>query len=269
MTGEIRLEHDGDRAIITLDQPERLNALSSPMWTQLRDVLGTLGSDPPRVLILTGTGEHFCAGMDLQPGHALLDAILETAKTQDIARARAILTELGAIVNLLASFPAPTIAAIEGVCVGAGLELALACDLRVMSRAAVVGFPETRIGFIPDIGGTARAIERLGAGRAALLVLSGRRISGEEAARWGLAECLEDRGGAMDGASSLADDILAGSPAAISQALQVLRLAPNAPLADALAIEREAAIAAMLSGDCVEGIKAFFEKRQPIWPKDR
>jgi enoyl-CoA hydratase len=203
--------------------------------------------------------------MDLQPGHALLDAIRTTAQNKDAQQASEILSDLSATIDLIASFPAPTIAAVEGSCVGAGLEIALACDLRVMARTAVVAFPETRVGFIPDLGGTARAVQRLGAGGAALLILTGRRINADTAHALRLTEALADTGEALAEAYRLADEILAGAPIAIEQALQVLRLAPDLVLADALAVEKEAGVAALLSGECLEGIDAFLERRTPQW----
>ena len=265
MAGDILLSRTGDRVTITLSQPARCNALDSGMWTKLRETLGELGTHPPRVLIVTGAQGHFSAGMDLQPGHALLDAIRETGESQDADRANTLLSELRSATDLLASFPAPTIAAIEGSCVGAGLEIALACDIRVMSKTSTVGFPETRLGFIPDIGGTARAVHRIGASKAALLVLSGRRLDGEKAQALGLAEVLVETGEATQQAELLAEEILAGAPTAIQQALQVLRLSAQLPLADALAVEKEAAIATLLSGECVEGINAYMARRTPVW----
>jgi len=265
MAGEILLERSGDRATITLAQPSRRNAMDSCMWSELRDTLGELGSDPPRVLVVTGANGHFSAGMDLQPGHALLDAIRTTAQNKDAQQASEILSDLSATIDLIASFPAPTIAAVEGSCVGAGLEIALACDLRVMARTAVVAFPETRVVFIPDLGGTARAVQRLGAGGAALLILTGRRINADTAHALRLTEALADTGEALAEAYRLADEILAGAPIAIEQALQVLRLAPDLVLADALAVEKEAGVAALLSGECLEGIDAFLERRTPQW----
>jgi enoyl-CoA hydratase len=261
----VRLVCEGNIATLTLSRPERRNAIGAVLWEELRERLAEAADSPPRVLLLTGEGGHFSAGLDLKPDNPWLARILPIVKHGDASGARALVQELKSVCDLVAAFPAPTIAAIEGACVGAGLELALACDLRVASRDAHFTLPELRLGMVADLGGTARLTRLVGPGRAALLALAGRAWSGVVAQQAGCIEILCDPGEALTAARSLAEDIRAAAPTGAAGVLHLLRTAQDLDLADALVLETEAGANALLSGEPLEGLAARAAQRRPVW----
>ena len=264
-TGRVLLEWNQEIATLTLSQPERRNALNQAMWSELRSCLHEAADNPPRALLVTGSGGHFSAGADLQPDNPMFAQLLKTIQQKDSSAARRLIRELKATADLLAAFPAPTIAAIEGNCVGGGLELALACDIRVAAHSARLGLPEVRLGFIPDIGGTARLTHLLGPGRAAEMILTARLVKAEEALFIGLCQRLCADGEALTTAQQMAEDIRHGGPEAVRLALQTIRQAPDLGLHAAQEVETEAAVGAMTSGEVLEGATAFLQKRPPRW----
>jgi len=263
--GEIVLRREGGIARLIVERPERRNAVDAALWEALRARVVEAADDPPRVLVLSGAGGHFCAGLDLKPDNPLLARVVPIAQRRDAEAARRLIRELKSVCDLLAAFPAPTIAAIEGACVGIGLELALACDLRVAAADATLSLPEIRLGLVPDLGGTVRAARLLGPGRAALLALAGRPLRGEDAARIGLVELLAEPGQALALADAVAADIVAGAPHAARGILHVLRSAADLDLGDALVLETEAGANALLSGEPLEGLAARAGGRRPAW----
>ncbi|MFH1470051.1 MAG: enoyl-CoA hydratase/isomerase family protein [Pseudomonadota bacterium] len=261
----VRLEHDGSIATITLSRPERRNAVGATLWEQLRERLVEAADAPPRALLITGEGGHFSAGLDLKPDNPLLVRVLPVVQQRDAAGARALIQELKSVCDLVAAFPAPTIAAIEGACVGIGLELVLACDLRVASREAHFGLPELRLGLAPDLGGTVRLTRLVGPGRAALLALAGRGWSGTEAHHAGLVEVLCEPDAVLVEARRLAEDIQRGAPTGAQGVLHVIRTAQDLEISDALVLETEAGANALLSGEPLEGLAARAAHRRPAW----
>jgi enoyl-CoA hydratase/carnithine racemase len=263
--GTILLERDAGIATITLDRPRRRNAISAGFWEALRERLIEAADDPPRVLVITGTSGHFSAGLDVKPDNPLLARVLPIVQTKDADGARALVRELKSVCDLLAGFPCPTIAAIEGACVGIGLELALACDLRVAAGDAKLALPELRLGLVPDLGGTVRLTRLVGSGRAALLTLACRTWSGEQGAEYGLIEQLCEPGAALETALGLAAEIRGSAPTGTRGVLQILRVAQDLDLDDALVLETEAGANALLSGEPLEGLMARQMRREPSW----
>ncbi len=263
--GQVLLTRDGGVATITLDRPQRRNAISAGLWDALRDRVIEAADDPPRALIITGTDGHFSAGLDIKPDNPLLGRVLPIVQRKDADGARALVRELKSVNDLVAGFPAPTIAAIEGACVGIGLELALACDLRVASREARMALPEVRLGLAPDLGGTVRLERLVGPGKASLLALAGHHWTGEQAFGFGLVEQLCEAGGALEAARALALEIRAGAPTATTSVLQVIRSSADLDLEDALTLETEAGANALLSGEPLEGLMARQARRSPRW----
>jgi methylglutaconyl-CoA hydratase len=263
--GTVLLERDGGIAVITLDRPARRNAISAGFWDQLRERVIEAASDPPRALILTGAEGHFSAGLDIKPDNPLLARVLPIVQRKDAEGARALIRELASVNELVAGFPAPTIAAIEGACVGIGLELALACDLRVASSEARMALPELLLGLVPDLGGTARLARLVGPGKAAVLTLASRSWTGSEAHLVGLVELCCQPGEALAQARALASDIHAGAPTAARGVLQVLRTAGDLDLADSLQLETEAGVNALVSGEAIEGLMARQTRTKPSW----
>jgi len=263
--GTVLLEREGGITVITLARPKRRNAISAGFWNALRDRVVEAADDPPRALIITGAEGHFSAGLDIKPDNPLLARVLPVVQGKDADGARALVRELKAVNDLVAGFPAPTIAAIEGACVGIGMELALACDLRVASREATFALPEVRLGLVPDLGGTVRLTRLVGPGRSALLTLAGRYWSGQQAFEAGCVEEICGPGEAMAKARALAADIHAGAPTANTGVLQVIRATADLDLADALTLETEAGANALLSGEPLEGLMARQTRKAPSW----
>lgn len=251
-------------AVLTLDRPERRNALDLGMWEALRDRARAI--DPAtRAVVVTGAGGHFCAGMDLNPDNPIVTRVMPAVVGGDEEAGRRVIELLKDCVAALAELACPTFAAIEGVCLGSGLEIALACDVRVCGRGATLGLPETRVGMVPDVGGASRLTRLIGPGRAADLVVTSRRVDAEEAYRLGLVERLVDAGTALTVAKEAAAAVCACAPEATRLSLGVVRMAADLGLDEALALETRAGVMALTSGEPREGILAFVEKRAPRW----
>ncbi len=250
-------------ATLTIDRPQRRNALDEPHWAELRDHARSL--ETARAVIVTGSAGHFCAGMDLSPQNPLLQKLLPSVLRQDERPLHELLLWLKDCVQAIADLPVLTIAAIEGACAGGGLEIALACDLRVAAADAHLSLPEARLGMIPDVGGTARLTRLVGPAFAADLICTGRQVPAEEAQRMGLVQHLTPPGGALARAQELAKLALKSAPTASRLALNVARLAPDLGLEEALSLETRAGVLALISGEAVEGIEAFNQKRPPRW----
>jgi enoyl-CoA hydratase/carnithine racemase len=244
-------------AEITLNRPAAMNAVSTTMAEELTQAWAELAADPGvRVVVLSAAGERaFCAGADLKERSGMTDA--------DILRQRhAIRGVFGALLAL----PQPAVAAVHGFALGGGCELALSCDLVVADETAVFGLPEVTVGLVPGGGGTQLALRRLGAGRAADLVLTGRRVGIDEAERIGLADRRVPAGQDRPTALELAGQIAANSPVAVRAAKRALRHGWGVSLDAGLDVEDAAWRTAALSADRREGIAAFVEKRKPDWP---
>src|SRR5262245_48330774 len=186
MTDTVQVEIKGEVATITLNKPARLNALDFAMWEALREAAEAVdGAREVRVAILQGAGGAFCAGLDVKAGSTLsrLDADTPAAALPVIRRH---LGHLQACFSRLESCRVPVIAAIQRVCIGGGLELALCCDVRVAAEETVFSIPEVQVGIVPDMGGTQRLPRTVGIGKAKELIYSARRIDAAEALRIGL-----------------------------------------------------------------------------------
>jgi len=242
---------------VVLDRPEAMNALSTALAARLAQVCAEIAADRQvRAVVLAAAGERaFCVGADLKERAGMTDA--ELLAQRPVFRAA-----FGAVLAL----PQPVIAAVHGYALGGGCELALCCDLIVADETALFGLPETTVGLVPGGGGTQLALRRLGPGRAADLVLTGRRVGAAEAERIGLADRRVPVGTAGEHALELARQIAANSPVAVLAAKQAIRQGSGVSLSVGLEVEDAAWRAAAFSGDRREGIAAFNEKRAPRWP---
>ena len=243
-------------AEILLDRPEALNAIDTVMAHRLAQACAQLGSDRQvHAIVLCATGDRaFSVGADLKERNRMSDA--------DLLRQRPVFR--AAFGGLLA-LPQPVIAAVHGYALGGGCELALCCDVIVADQTAVFGLPETTVGLVPGGGGTQLASRRLGPGKAADLIFTGRRVDASEAGRIGLADRIVPAGTASQAAVELAGRMAANSPTAVTAAKTAIRQGGGIGLAAALEVEDAAWRAAALSADRREGIAAFNEKRQPNW----
>ena len=244
-------------AEITLNRPEAMNSISSAMAAELTRACAELAAAPEvRVVVFGAAGERaFCAGADLKERAGLTDA--------DIMRQRHVIR---AVFGALLALPQPAIAAVHGFALGGGCELALSCDLVVADETATFGLPEVTVGLVPGGGGTQLALRRLGPGRAADLVLTGRKVGIEEAMRLGLVDRRVPAGQDGPAALELAGQIAANSPVAVRAAKRAIRHGWGVSLEAGLDIEDAAWRTAALSADRREGVAAFVEKRKPAWP---
>jgi enoyl-CoA hydratase/carnithine racemase len=242
---------------IVLDRPEALNALNTVMLVRFAQTCAELAPDTGvRAVVLTATGDRaFCVGADLRERQLMTDA-------QWLAQRAVFRTAFGELLRL----PQPVIAAVHGYALGGGCELALSCDLVVADDTAQFGLPEATVGLVPGCGGTQLSMRRLGVGRAADLLLTGRRVKAAEAERIGLADRLVPAGTAATAALEVAGAIAANSPVAVRAAKRAMRQGWGVGLSAALDIEDAAWRTAALSADRREGIAAFNQKRDPVWP---
>jgi enoyl-CoA hydratase len=241
-------------ALVTIDRPEALNALSTPVLHALRDVLGRLDSDPDvGVVVLTGAGERaFIAGADISE-----------LRTMTPVEARGY-AELGqACAHALESLRRPTIAAVNGFALGGGCEMALACDLRLASANARFGQPEINLGLIPGWGGTQRLARATGIGFAKELVLSGRLVGADEALARGLVNAVHPPDELLPRTLELAGEIARKSPLALAHAKDAINRALQGDLGGNLAHEADLFALLLSTEDAREGLAAFAEKREP------
>jgi enoyl-CoA hydratase len=240
-------------AVITINRPDRRNALNAAVRAELIDALDRLRDDDAvRVVVLTGAGDRaFVAGAD----------ITEFAQRSPLEQRAAMSGRR--VFDEVAAFPKPTIAMVNGVALGGGCELAMACDMRLASRSARFGQPETRLGLIPGGGGTQRLPRLVGAGRALRMILSGEAVVAEEAHRIGLVDELAEDTELRARTLELAKAMAAASPVALRLAKAAVAAAWETPLSAGLAMERELFITAFASDDRREGVTAFLSKRNP------
>ncbi len=253
----VRLERRGSVALVTLDRPERMNALSRALVSRFGEIGRELaGLEDVRLVVVTGAGDKaFCAGADLKE---------RASMSPDEVRALLVAyeTELG----WLETIAVPTLAAINGAALGGGLELALLCDLRIAAHHAVLGLPETSLGVIPGAGGTQRLPRLLGEARAKELILRAARLSAPAALILGLVnQVLPKSDDFVREVLSWAEPILSGAPLAIRAALQALRGATQRDLRQGLMLERAAYERCLESQDRLEALAAFAEKRKPVF----
>ncbi len=249
----LRLEIHGRVATITIDRPEKRNALNGQVRQELLAALDALEPDDGvRVVVLTGAGDRaFVAGADI--GEFAGRSPLEQRAAMEGRR----------VFQAIADYPKPVIACINGYALGGGCELALACDIRVAARSARLGQPEVNLGILPGGGGTQRLPRLVGLGRAMRLILTGELIEAEEAERIGLVDLLVDDDEVRQRTRELADSIASHSPVALKLIKQAVRASAEMPLSAGLDFEREMFVTAFASEDRTEGVQAFLEKRSP------
>ena len=253
----MRLSVDGAIAYITMSRPEALNALNGKVLHELKDVLAQVRANRAvRAVIFSGEGNAFIAGADIKEMQAL------AAKPAAIRA----FTEFGqGVLRDIETLPQPVIAAINGFALGGGLELALACDIRIASSDARLGFPEVGLGILPGLGGTQRTTRLAGRGVASELVFTGDLIGAEEAARMGLLNRVVAPAQLMETARQLADRIASRAPVAVAKAKAAILATQQLPLDKGLAFEVDCASEVMTTPDRVEGMQAFIEKRKPVF----
>jgi len=259
MNGEnIKYDLKDGIGYITLNRPEALNSFTKPMIDQFEDVLKKCWDDDTcRAVIITGEGEKaFSAGADVQ---TFIEEVAKPLGGREWSR-------YGQVVfNILDRIGKPSVAALNGLTVGGGLELALACTFRVASNKATFGFGEISLGFLPGWGGTSRITRLLGKSKAAELILTGKRIDAQRALDIGLVNRVVPANELISSSESLLQKIIKHSPIAIRIALEAIHYALYLPLEEALVVESNLGGLACYSEDAKEGLRAFLEKRKPTF----
>ncbi|MFO7665949.1 MAG: enoyl-CoA hydratase/isomerase family protein [Desulfobacterales bacterium] len=263
----IILARIGKIAVLTMDRPQRRNAFNEHMFSCLEKAAGELKKNLPRCLVIKGAGDKaFSAGFDVGQDNPMVSSIAGSAGKQDSAPAKRVIGKLRKAVDELFSLPVPIIAAINGLAYGGGAELSVRCDMRVMDPDAVICFSEVRLGLMPDWGGGPALVRLIGPSKAADLILTARRVEAGEALRMGLANRISRPGQALEEAVTLAEKIAVNGPNAVIHALEVIRKSMDIPFNKALELEAEKAVSLIMSGECIYGVAAFLEKKEPEFP---
>lgn len=253
----VRLSLSAGVATITLDRPERLNAFAGTMRDDLTRAVEHAAALPgTRVLVISGAGRAFSAGADVD----VMTDLLERGDRETFHR----FVEAGIrAVQQIRAVPQPVIAALNGVAAGAGASLALACDVRIASERAQIGFTFNRIGLHPDWGATYFLPRLVGGGRASELLLSARMVAADEAERIGLFDRVLPADSFAGAVEEYARDMATKAPLALSAIKQSLAWTWDDDLPGMLAVEEAAQLRCFGSADVREGITAFREKRSP------
>ncbi len=252
----LSFETRGCVLVLTIEGEPQLNVLSRALVAELAEKAKAAAADPAvRAVVVTGRGpKAFCAGANLKE---------RAGWTHDDVRQW--LVELHAGLREVERCPKPWIAAVNGLALGGGCELALACDLRVLDPVAQIGLTEVKIGIIPGGGGTVRLARVIGQGRARDLILTARRVPAQEALAMGLANRVSEAGQSVAAAVALGEEIALNAPVAVAAAKASIEETWDLELAAALQREREWYEKPLASEDRDEGLRAFAERRAPKW----
>ncbi len=267
-TEDILIYREEDRiAFIEINRPERKNALNWECWQILDDYFDKLNTNKNvRALVITGHSEDlFSAGVDVTPTDKFIVDMFEFLRNKDKDKLVEGFAYIQGVLSKLAQLPFPTVAAINGECYSGAVELAVACDIRVAKEGAVICLQETRLGLIPDLGGTVRLAGLIGPGRAKDLIFTAREISADEAKELGLINHVFPRDNFRSHVVEYVKSITANSPGALRAVKEIINVIAAMDEDEALAFEREKAAENVLSEQCLEGIGAFLEKRPPKW----
>jgi len=238
--------------MLRLNRPDRYNALGTELVHALRSAVQRLNSSAAKVVLLAAADPGFCAGADLKERRAMSDQ-------EKFEHNRAI----NALANEFAALPQPTIAVINGVALGGGCELALACDLRFATNESKLGLTEARLGAFPGAGGTQRLPRLIGAARALEMMLSGEPVSAHKALDWGLVNSLSEPQELNGHALSFATILAARSRHATALLKRIVYRGLDMSLSEGLELEGQGIAAVLASRDYAEGLTAFAERRPP------
>ena len=257
------VEKHGHIATIWLNRPEKLNALSADMWEDLPAAIADLDQDDEiRVIVVAGKGDAFTVGIDLEMLSGLAPSGPSPASTSK--RLYQKIKELQETFSVFARSPKPTISAIHGYCLGAGIDLITACDLRLCSGDATFSIRETRMGLVADVGALQRLPDIVGSGHTAELAFTGMDIDASRAKEIGLVTRVEtDRDGLMATTYQLAGQIAENSPLVLEGVKRVIQANRGRSVEEALDYVAQWNSAYLLSNDLFEATSAFMEKRKP------
>jgi 2-oxoglutaroyl-CoA hydrolase len=252
MSEFLRIEHQGPVATLWIDRQPKMNTLTVAMRNELPEIFRDLDRDDGvRVVVIRGAGgKAFSAGGDVAEFLTLAPADLEL---------------WGDTLTAAERCRKPVVAAIDGYTMGAGLELAVACDFRIATLRSEFAFPEVRLGMIPGSGGTQRAMRLIGMTRAKLFTMTGQRISAERAEAWGLITQAVPNDGLDAAVAALTGELADKAPLALRTLKMVLNRGADAPLDTALELERKAYAWLRSTHDYEEGVRSFLDKRPPTY----
>lgn len=252
---KLKVEVRGHTALVTIDNPGA-NTWDEESLPALQELVQTLNDDRNiYALVITGAGEKFfSAGADLK---------LFADGDPDTARKMAV--NFGEAFEALADFRGVSIAAVNGFAMGGGLEVAMACDIRIAEEQAQMALPEAKVGLLPCAGGTQRLAWLVGEGWAKRMILCGERINAATAERIGLVEEVVGKGKALERALALAEQVGEQSPTSVAMCKRLVHSGRNTVIAAGLQGERELFVELFSTEDQREGVNAFLEKRKPVW----
>lgn len=246
-----------DVAVLTLNRPDSLNALTDKMHHELRAIFDRLESDEvsARCLLITGAGRGFCSGADLQ------QSLSGDGTPPDLGRL--LEKDYNPLIKRIRNLAMPVIAAVNGSAAGAGMSLAMACDLIFAARSASFFQAFANIGLVPDAGSSYFLPRLVSRAKAARMMMLAEKISAEEAERWGLVSYVIDDGALMNEAMAAAKRLAKGPTAALTSIRRMIFASEGNSLAEQLDMERDLQQQAGYGEDFAEGVKAFLEKRKP------
>lgn len=252
----IQQKNENNILTITLNRPAVMNSINCELLNQLKQVFEASRFDNTvKVVVITGAGEKaFCAGADLKERATLSEK-----------EVKEFIFNIRSTFSLIANYPKPVIAAINGIALGGGTELALACDIRIASEKAKMGLTETKLAIIPGAGGTQRLPRIVGYAKAKELIFTGRTVETTEALNIGLVNSVVSSESLLEEAYKMANMIKENGPIAIEQAKKAINRGGEVDLETGLFFESEAYQACIPTQDRLEGLKAFSEKRKPTY----
>ena len=248
-----------DVAILTLNRPDALNAITAEMHEDLRDVFDRLekGEVPARCLLITGAGRGFCSGADLQ------NVLPSDGGAPDLGRL--LEADYNPLIKRIRNLGMPVIAAVNGAAAGAGMSLAMACDLILAARSATFFQAFASIGLVPDAGSSYFLPRLISRAKAARMMMLAEKISAEQAEEWGLVSNVVDDETLMDEAMTVARKLALGPTAALTSIRRLIFASESNSLAEQLDLERDLQQRAGYGEDFDEGVKSFLEKRKPVF----
>jgi enoyl-CoA hydratase len=267
----LSIEHDGEVATLWLEREEARNAMGPEFWSDLPAAMGELSADPEvRAVVIAARGPHFSVGLDLKAMAPLLmgshrsDSAEKMSQAARSAHGLAEVRKMQASITSVADCPKPVVAAVHGYCIGGGVDLISACDIRLASSDAIFSVRETKMAIVADLGSLQRLPRIIGAGHLAELAFTGKDISAERAKEIGLVnEVHPDPGAVVEAARELASEIAANSPLVVQGTKNVIRASEGKSVADGLEYVALWNIGFLQSNDLTEAVSAFFEKRTP------
>jgi enoyl-CoA hydratase/carnithine racemase len=265
MAEDVELINEDGLAVVRLSRPTHRNAIRGQTFDELRKIALRLADRPPKAVLLVGAGDHFSGGLDLDRDEALFGVFAPIVRSRDAFRAQEVVQRMQMSFKGFSRLPCPVVAAIEGQCHGAGLELAVCADLRVAARSATFAMHEPRYGIVTGFGGMVRLTTLLGATRTHQLLLTDCEWSAEEADRIGLITEVCEDGAAELRARELLQELGRINPTARLQTLLAVRSIQHQWTDQLLEHERQAAARTWIAGDWQEGVEAATRGEEPDW----